>query len=105
MFWLVLMILLLIFLLILLYLRIKEDQRVKLSREEMPGKVSTNVKLKFNHEGLPAARIQSIATIFFSLEDSISNVISSFPFALLFFTLFLPLIRFADYTRIERRWL
>lgn len=96
------MILLLIFLLILLYLRIKEDQRVKLSREEMPGKVSTNVKLKFNHEGLPAARIQSIATIFFSLEDSISNVID---FSLLFFTLFLPLIRFADYTRIERRWL
>lgn len=72
----VLMILLLIFLLILLYLRIKEDQRVKLSREEMPGKVSTNVIMNFIHMRLWAllvTRIQSIASIFSSSEESISN--------------------------------
>lgn len=34
------MFVLLIFLLILLYLRVREDQRIKIARDEMPGKVS-----------------------------------------------------------------
>lgn len=49
MFWLVLMILLLIFLLVMLYLRIRDDQKIKLSREEMPGKVSIDAKIENIH--------------------------------------------------------
>lgn len=40
MFWLILMLIVLCILLVLLYRRVKLDSRVKLSREEMPGKVS-----------------------------------------------------------------
>lgn len=40
MFWLIVLFCLLFILLIMLYLRVMEDKRMKISREEMPGKVS-----------------------------------------------------------------
>ncbi|XP_055316272.1 dehydrogenase/reductase SDR family protein 7-like [Sitodiplosis mosellana] len=39
MFWLILLLMLLVILLILLYKRVRQDSRVKMAREEMPGKV------------------------------------------------------------------
>lgn len=40
MFWLIILLILLGFLLTLLYKRVRQDSRVKIAREEMPGKVS-----------------------------------------------------------------